>query len=417
MQVESENIQHDSLSNRILILFITLCSVSFFLIKGLGKGARITDLVGIGAILFFLILNIVYNKESNSISKNFSIPIWLLLLSTLISAIACQQYYDQPVSITLYQQRELYYILFYFLLHYLKPSGAWVKEFIFYIAVSSAFFYIVQHVLYPVKITEAKMFIDRGTLRINLPGIVFQYLGFFLCIVSFFKTLKPKYAAGALILLVAAVLSAFRSTIGIYIMFAMLYMILSNRVKSKLMLTFLSLVIIASGFFAFQGIFQGINEQSKREKSQGSDYVRIKASEYFLKDTWKNPVMRITGNGRPHESSALGRKTFMVRLKYSYYLTDIGIVGSYYQFGVLFVLMTFFMMIQVLVLRIGPDLIYIKLFMAMQLLAIFIASPFVEDMSGLIAVSFVFYLIDCERHVLKTEQTGVSGIHPEMITN
>jgi hypothetical protein len=391
--ITSSNSFEDNFWNKLLIIIITLCALSFFLIKGIGKGDRVLEISGAVLILFFIILFSVYSKNKPAKSR-FSILFSVMLLGILISTIACSYFHDQALSVTFYQQRQTYYLLFYFLLPFLFPNAKWVENYFFYFGIFGAAIYIMQHTVYPVKITEAKMFIDRNTLRINLPGITFMNLAFFLCIDKYFRTAEKKYAIGVLILLATAILSAFRSVLAAYIGLAAVYLIINKHVKNKVLIIFTSCVVAISAYFVFQNIIDEMQTSAKRETSLGSDYIRVRAGNYFLDEMVKDKVIFFTGNGQPSERSDYGSKLIGISLFYGYYLSDVGIIGSYYKFGLLFVLASVAAMIFLLFTKLPVELQYIKLFIIMQFLLILMSSFPFEGSEGAIILCLIFYLVD-----------------------
>jgi hypothetical protein len=385
----------DSLSNRLLLIFISLCSVWFFRLRGLGKGERVFELLGIALIIVFLFFYYLYDKNSLNVKRNFGLII-LFLSSILISSFSCYYFNNQSIPATLYQSKPEFYVLFYFLLHFLNLKPEWIKEFIFYFAMIAGLVYIMQYFAFPTKITEAKMFIDRGTLRINLPASAFRDLGFFMCIDMFYRTNKSKYAIGAMLLLSVAIISAFRSVIALYVGLAVIYLLINNKVKNKFMMIIMFVIVMISGFFVFQNIFIAMSKSSQKESSQGKDYVRLQAGNYYFSQITNRPVAGILGNGAPDPSTPYGARTDYYILKHAYYLSDIGLIGSFYKYGLLFVLVSFFILMRLLFIKVSTDLNFIKLFAVMQLLVFLTTFPIFEDESGIVIICLMFYLVDCD---------------------
>jgi hypothetical protein len=391
-EVRSE--KANSLISKALIISISLCAFSMFLVKGIGKGDRIFDFIGIGLILFFLLLHLIYSEQTTSIKKHFSGIIFLLLAGSFFSAISAQIFHNQPILITLYQQRCLYYYFFYFLIPFIFPGSLWLKNFIFYMAIISAIIYVFQYFAYPIKLTEAKMFIDRGTLRINLPGSPFRHLGFFLCIDTFFRTFKRKYAFGALLLLIVAILSGYRSILALYILITIIYLIINNQIKNKLVIIIMAAIIGIAGYFSFHKIINKMSESAQRESAQGDDYVRVQAGIYFLNEMKKNPAIAILGNGAPSEQSLYGKQVIIVPSLKGYFLSDVGIIGSYFKFGILFVFAASILILRIIFMKIPGKLNFIRLYAIMQLSVLFTTFPSFEEPSGILAFTMLLSLID-----------------------
>ncbi len=399
---------NNDLTNKILFITIAICSTWFFKLRGLGKGERVFELLGLVLIFLFLILWVNTFRNKVPVKRHFTFVVVVFMMSVLFSGLSCWYFNHQSLGDSLYQSRHLFYILFYPLLHYLLLKPEWIKEFIFYFSITAAAIYVLQYFAYPFKITEAKMFVDRGTLRINLPAGVFRDLGYFMCVDMFFQTNKKKYAYGALLILVVAILSAFRSIIAIYIGLAVIYLLINNRVKNKIMIVMMAVLVAIAGFIVFQDIIQAMIKWSEKEQAEGSDYIRVQAGNYYMNEILKNPIAGFLGNGPPDPSSSYGAKSTYNVLFNSYYLSDIGIIGSFYKFGLPFIVLIVFVMFKLVFIKLPPEYNFVRLFSIKQILVLLISGSVFEDESGIVAFCIIFYLIDCERHKLAVENSGAT---------
>ena len=396
---ESFTYRGDYLSSKLLIIVITICAMSLFMFKFLGKGERALELAGIGITLFSLGLFSVYYTSAERIPRKFGIHIVLLFILMIVSAMSANYFHQQSFSLTFYEMKILYYYSFYFLIHYLAPRPSWIKDFVYWLAIIGAVLYLIQYFAYPTRITEAKMFIDRGTLRINLPGSSFRHLAYFLCVLELFRRYTWKYGLGALLLFVIAILSAYRSILAMYILLPAIYLLFNRQVKNRMLIILLGLGIMVSGFFAFQGIIFEMQESALKESRQGTENIRYRAAEYYMKDSKKNPLTFLIGNGMPSGHSQFGKRISKVSLYYGYYLSDIGIVGTVYRFGFIFALIAALILIRILTSRLPTDQSYLKMFTWMQVFLIVSTYPFYEDKTGIIILSIILYSIELEKHL------------------
>lgn len=390
----------ENIWNKLLIILIILCSVSFFKIKVIGKADRIFELLGVGLIIFFIVLFSTYGSKNNIIKQNYSFFIILMLIGVLISSLSVNYFYDQSIGTSLYQQRHTYFLLFYFLLPFLNPKPKLVIDLIFYTALVAAIIYILQYFAYPTKLTEAKMFLDRGTLRINLPGFTFIHLGYFLCLDQYFRTSKKKYLYGIFLLFITGLLSGTRTTLAIYVLISSGYLIINKHVKNKLLLFIIIGFIGFAGYIGFKGIIDEMRTSAERETSQGADYIRVRAANYFLSSLNKHKITYLIGKGHPDENSSYGRENKILAKKYGYYLSDVGIIGSYYKFGLLFALSALIILFKVLFKKLKSEYNFIKMFLVMQLIVIFIGYFSFEGGDGAIVYIFILYLTEYKEHIV-----------------
>ncbi len=386
------------LYKKILIVSIIVASVGLYQLRGLGILVRLMDIMTVLLIVAHLVLFMIYGRQQEPVKKHFAGVVILLLAGIVISSLGAEYINNQPLGLTLYQQRHMYAFLFYFLLFYLAPRPQWIVDLLFYLGIAGGVFFLIQYVLYPTLITDAKIFLDRGTIRMNLPGTWFMHIGFFLSVDRFFATRKMKYGAGAMLLFLVAVLSGFRSILALYVLLTTGYLLVSKQVKNKALLFSLYSVVVISGFFAFEGIIMEMKESAEREGAQGTSYIRVRAADYFMSMNDNNKIAYIIGNGEPTERSAYGRRLSMISLRYGYYLSDIGIVGMFFKYGLLPALMALFIIFKVLFTKLDEQAIFIKLVFLFQLLVIFNSVTSFERLSGIIAISMMLYLYDMSLH-------------------
>jgi hypothetical protein len=384
----------DSLWNKSIILFIMLCSISFFMLRGVGKGDRVLDFMGIGLIVLFILLFSIYSNKVETFKPKYSIYIILMFIGIIVSSLSCSYIHDQSLVLTIYQQRSTYFLLFYFVLHFMRPNPHWIKDLIFYFAIAGAIIYLLQYFAYPFRITETKMFYDRGTLRIFLPGSTFLHLGYFLSIDQYFRNKELKYGIGALLLFVIAILSGFRMILALYVLITAAYILLSKQIKNKILIIFLISLISVAGFLAFQQIINEMRTSAERETSQGEDYVRVRAASYFLSEIDKNRVTLITGNGQPNDKSNYGQRLGLMKVYYGYYLSDCGIIGSLYKFGIIFVIPALLLFFTLIFTKYDREFFFSKLFLILNISNLFIGFYTFEAGEGAIVISCIMYFSD-----------------------
>ena len=92
-------VKYNTLSNRILIIFITICSVSLFMLKGLGKGERVIELCGSITIIFFLLLFTIYFRGISTKSGKFGVLIIILIVLLFASDFSSLFFNNQAIVI------------------------------------------------------------------------------------------------------------------------------------------------------------------------------------------------------------------------------------------------------------------------------------------------------------------------------
>ena len=399
------------LYKRILIVVVVLAALGLFHIRGMGIMIRLLDLIAVVLIIAGLILFASFEKPEFKIKKNFTVPLLLLISGVLFSVIPAYYINNQSIGISLYQQRYMYAFLFYFLLFYLSPRTDYIISLLFYLSVFAGVFFILQYVLYPTLITDAKVFTQRGTIRMNLPGTYLMHAGFFLSADRFLERLKLKYGLAALLLLTVAILSGFRSTLAIYLLIITGILILRKNVKNKALIFILYSVFLLAGFFAFQSIITEMRTSAEKESVEGTSNIRYRASEYFIKKSKEEKMSYYLGNGVPSERSAYGKKLALISIRHGYYLSDIGIAGFYFKFGMLSALMLIFIVFRVIFMKLPASTRFIKYFFVFQLFIIFNTTLSFDTLPDIVLICLLFYLIDRSRFDKNEENEGLKPVH------
>ncbi len=173
---------------KFILISVILCSLELFTLVFIPDMLiKVFEMAGVGIILFFMLVYFVYGEEQSE-KKRFALPISMILIAVLFSMLGAYVFQDQAFSATAIGQRVLYYYLIYFLLHYMKIPIEYIKRIIVVFALVYMALYVGQYFLYPTALIKSKMFIDRGTLRIFMPGAGFLVIAYFIWLHSFFKT-------------------------------------------------------------------------------------------------------------------------------------------------------------------------------------------------------------------------------------
>jgi hypothetical protein len=376
-----------------LCWFILFCSISAYRIHGLGKGDRVLDILGLGAIICFLILYVTYQGTS-PVKAGFKYHIIFIFIGTFLSAFMAKVFHSQDMSITVYQQRAIYFLLFYFLLHYLLPNPRDLEKMIMVIGLLFCLVYIVQTKIYPTLITDAMIFRDRGTLRIFMPGGVFMVLAYYLSFKRIFE--KFNWLPFSILILtgIVALLLAGRQLIISLLLISFVNILIDKRIKNKLALIFLFVVVISAASFFMRDTINDMISVSQKHSQEGENYIRFRAVKYFLFEFPNNKLSYIFGNGTPSERSVYGISLEKFTEFYGFYMSDIGIIGTYFKYGSIFVIAVLAIFIKILFSKLNSNIIYIKNFIVSTIITMF-TTEFLFDVSdGIVAISILLYIID-----------------------
>jgi len=381
--------------NNWVYIFILLCSTSFYKFSALGRIQEVGELAGVIMIIALLVLHLVYS-EKNSVKRNYSIPVLLILFSLIGSSYMAYFSRDQPFGQTLIAQRAIYYYAFYFLLHQLRISPKDLERIWITMGIIYVILFLVQYTIFPTIIFDAYVRSNRGTIRIYLPGSVYLMISFFFSAQYFFRTNRIKYLVLLLLILVIYILTGGRQILATVVLVLIMFLVFDRKIKSRVFLVMLGLIGLFAAFVLFQGIFEGIMKESRSDLSLGEEYVRLRASEFYLTDFFKSPFAYITGNGMYFSTSDYGREiSYNMRIR-RYVLGDVGLIGNYAIYGAFFVMGVLSILYKSLIGRIEQKYSYIKLMFIAMLISIVIAGGFAQSDTIFFVVSML-YVIDVSK--------------------
>lgn len=381
----------------IFVIFIILCSTSFYNLLILGPGAKASETLGIIVILVLWIFHIVYADRSSTFPKHYTTYIILIFLSLITSMIMAKYSRDQNLSSTLIAQQAIYYYMFYFLLHQLKIKPGDLERIFIFFGLLHVGLFLLQFFLYPKILFNVFILVNRGTVRVYMKGSDYLGIAFFICIQAFLRTNKIKYLLLTFLFYATVVLLGGRQTMAIMAFTLVLFVIFSKRVKSRI---WVGLLIGLSIFFVlvmFQGIIQALIIQSQHDKSMGANYIRILTIKYFLTDFYKTSIAYFTGNGMYGTNTNYANQIMSLSRR-GFYLGDIGLIGNYVIYGLLFIIGVFGICIKSLRIKLSDNQAYIRFLFIAIVLSLIIGGGFVvADFICFIAA--VMYLIDVSNYM------------------
>jgi hypothetical protein len=293
-------------------------------------------------LLGVLILVLFTSKEKIRQPLIFKENVILFMVIPVLSAISALIYHDQSLPLSMLILRTNFFWLLYFVLHRFDIPKQSAINLLVFVGLVWMIITIVQQFTYPTYYFYTRSESDDySILRANVYRFMaygHQYGGFvlFYFAYKYFQRRKVAY-----LLVVAISLTAFYyygtrqfAIAGIIcIPLAVLFL------KGKSRMIAASLIIIGATliFYYRDPLFQQYIEMT-RNQYQGGEDVRQMGAKFWLFEYWPHWTTQIFGNGRPHINSAYGAEMERIRLTYHFYRSDVGIIGAFNEFGILYVL-------------------------------------------------------------------------------
>ncbi|MBK6346056.1 MAG: hypothetical protein IPN08_03785 [Bacteroidales bacterium] len=392
------------MAKRLVIFFIVITSMELFNIIFLGKNLiKIAELAGIGVVLLVILLQSVYNRDEG-FKLHFKWEILLIFISLILSMLMAYSGHNQSFGITAVAQRFMYFYFFYFALHLIRISDLDLKQMFIYLAVVHTIFYMLQFAAYPTILFDIKVSDSRGTLRIFLAGLSYLILAYFYVLNNLFKDFSIGKLALLFFFFSVFILMGTRQIIISMFLLTIINVLLSKRVKSKFLILMLVVLATIPIIVMFQDIFLNLLSVSKEQSEDVGDDTRVRAATFFLTELFPNDVAYFTGNGVSSANSGYGVMIQMYMDLYGFYQSDIGLIGDYCNFGVLFVLAVFILIIRVLLMKLDQSHMFIKYFYITVLLTLFTGGgPFARG-DSIVTICMTLYLIDVFLHNKKSDE-------------
>jgi hypothetical protein len=159
--------------------------------------------------------------------------------------------------------------------------------------------------------------------------------------------------------------------------------------------------------FFSETLFGEYIEMTASQVENSDTDIRILAGNFFLNEYWPSWVTKIIGNGRPSADSSYGQELNAFKEYFHFYRVDVGIIGSYNEFGILFVINVMWMNLKGLTNKFyDRNNMYLKLFFFNALMLLLI-SEYYADPASIPFYCMILYLIDKTYEEKKLAQEAV----------
>ncbi|MFZ4456096.1 MAG: hypothetical protein ACOYOT_07745 [Bacteroidales bacterium] len=291
--------------------------------------------IALTPVLLFFVLNNLRKK-----GNNFIFPIKIILISFLLSLVSSYYFWGQSIldNIKAVAPSLSFLIFFYLIKSKLRPSL--VESILLLFGFLYVLLFLVQTFVggsvalfgYWNELTEV-----RGVIRIVFPGEGFLFFALFYFLNKTGNVFKLKDIIILGIFVATMIMQATRIYIFAFILIALFHLLK----KSKLIYRIIAIASCIGLYYMYSystnPIIVGIRESNQEDSKLKDDYIRVQAADYFLFHLQPNPIASLLGNGAPFATSEYGKKIESLKDNEMYFIDDLGIIGGYTLFGILFV--------------------------------------------------------------------------------
>lgn len=349
-------------------------------------------------IMIFLVWNIFkYNKKKENYQYFSKLSVIALCLLPLLSVYSCEVLHGQSIIASLTVWRMHLGWLLYFVLYYKKINEQQCIKIICYIGIIYALITLLQQITYPfapfgertVGSKYAEVLFDgivekrMGFYRFGVGGLEYATAALFICIAQKFSNKHRKFII--LCLALGIIACGNRQTMASVFVAYCYYILYRNNVKHKLLyIIFISSIIFI--LYSYRTTLFGSLTNVAEDLETGRSFSYI----YYFNEYISSSLSIICGNGVGHASSSYGSETIYFNNK-MVVLADIGMLGTLYYWGLIYVLTYILAIIRFLQNKYLD--IHIKAIMLAPLLVSWISTPLWE-FNGFLCQALLFYYAD-----------------------
>ncbi len=361
----------------------------------------LSQFAAIIVIILLLMFKQIYFREDER-PKNFTFPVFIFIVAMLLSGLVARYYHHQPYFLSVWMSRAILFYFLYFLLHAYKIEKAQLEKIIIGLGLLTVGLFYFQTVLYPTKIFDVRMTIDRGTLRLFIPTMGFTLISYFYFLNKFFNDNKIKHGILVLLCYSIFILQATRQLIASIALLTIINLFRSKQVRSRLLIVFLIGLGMVAMFFIFFDLINEMIAVSQQQIGAEEESTRMRAARFFLTKFPPNDLAYILGNGEGHQASPYGMKMLYLQLTHGYYLSDIGLIGDYVRYGILFVIGAIIMLVKLIRIKVPPEYEYLRYQIFLSLFTLLTGKGVFGSPS--ITLILIAYLFDIGHHELRLKQ-------------
>ncbi|MCF8369851.1 MAG: hypothetical protein K9G76_12495 [Bacteroidales bacterium] len=385
---------------QISLFFIYLASVSVFWLAMLPKNLiHAFSASMILLILVVVLIGLIYDR-SDRFKQNFGVEIMMIFLAIMLSTFGAKWGHNQMFGLTIWAQKGMLFYMLYFFLHTIRIRPKEIERLMLLIAILYIVSFMLQYLAYPRILFNTRVQEDRGTVRIFLPGKAFVVVMYFYFLQLFFEKTKPHYLIFCLLTFIVTILQGTRSALLLLLVGTLFNLIFSKRVKSRFLILFLLMLSIIPIFIIFQDIFLNMVAVSEEQSETAEEDIRVKAATYFLTDFNPGWLNYVIGNGESHMASAYGMQVEMFKINFGYFQSDIGLIGEYVKYGILYVLAVILILRKVLILKLEPQYLYFKYYIGISFIGMIMGGIFAKE-DSFVPILALLYFIDVSEYNFK----------------
>lgn len=383
----------------IILIFIIILKTNIFNYINWNPtyGGWINNLLSLGLFFFWSF----YIRSSSQM--NFRKEIYLMMFLPFLSVFNSWSIYDQSPTSGAWVLISHFTWIIYFILHKYKISESALLKVFFIISLAIVVIQIVQQFTYPQAVfgvMDSERMIENGVkeaaeMRNGLWRFRMHFNAYFTAPILFasWLWLQKKFNINLLLWIVLLLISVYL-TLTRQVMFAciitLVYSFFLNK-KGKSKAFILIFILIACLYSFYDILFSSLAEQTSEDSNK--DNIRLLAASYFWEESLKTPFTFLFGIGIGARNSALSALQNLQTSVYYFFIGDVGFIGEIYERGLIYVLISYYLLYKIFIRSKNIIPTYIKMFTLFTGLMSIMIFPFIGFYQILIW-SILLYISD-----------------------
>lgn len=336
-----------------IVLFLLIAAslnfwgLNYFTINPLAS--RILEILLIG---YLLIDMLIYQRKYHG---EFKYVVALLIIIPFLSSITCYIYRGQSIVSTVFVTRgELLWLLYYWLKNHEVKAQALIDVCV-NMGLFVAFINIFEHISYPtfapfgtaLDSSHSEIDVRNGIERFTIQGIYYTFFAFYYYLYKWIGNKKIPMFFLTMFCFVGIYLTMTRQLMIALLAALIIYPLLFSKIRLRTKL-FLIIFFIICGLLILSNItvLYGDDVIDMTENQLNNDnYVRWGAFAFYGYEYWEDWFNILLGNGMHQENAGSPYGDYIVYIyeTFKWIHADIGIVGVFSRYGLLYVFVIIYM--------------------------------------------------------------------------
>ncbi|MEP6584169.1 MAG: hypothetical protein ABJA90_07870 [Ginsengibacter sp.] len=288
-----------------------------------------------------------YNKIHKKLVFKYNVHFFLWI--PFLSAFGALLYHHQSITLSALALRMNFYWLLYFVLHIFNIPKQKIINLMIFIGAVWIFLTVAQQFTYPHYYFYSRDDSDQSIYRAG----VYRYMisghqyGDFIIFYFFYKFLTTQKIINLAFVFMGLLGFYYYGTRQFALSAVVCLCIAAFFAKGMYriyMITFLC--IVAAVILKYKDQLFGQYVELTADQLKYGDDIRLLSANFFLTEYWPSRFARLIGNGLAYASTRYGREMVNINLYLHFYRSDVGIIGAFNQFGLLYVLNIFWLNIK-----------------------------------------------------------------------